>query len=76
MVVLFDREQGGKEELAAAGFQLHSAVTVTELLDHYVEREVMTRRAYDTCQKYLREELPSGWEKEMEPGWEKLLSRS
>jgi orotate phosphoribosyltransferase len=76
VVVLFDREQGGKEELAAAGLQLHSAVTITELLDHYAERQVMTRVAHDTCMGYLRGELPSGWEQEKEPGWEKLLSRS
>jgi len=32
VVVLLDREQGGKEELAQRGYQLHSVLTITELL--------------------------------------------
>jgi len=32
IVVLLDREQGGKEELAEQGYQLHSVLTMNELL--------------------------------------------
>jgi orotate phosphoribosyltransferase len=32
IVVLLDREQGGKEQLAAAGYALHAAMPFTELL--------------------------------------------
>jgi orotate phosphoribosyltransferase len=35
IVVLVDREQGGVEQLAAAGYQLHAAVTLSQLLDHW-----------------------------------------
>lgn len=72
VVVLFDREQGGREELSDAGVRLHSAVTITELLSYYAEREVMSKLAYDTCMRYLQGKLPSGWQDDMEPGWDKL----
>jgi uridine monophosphate synthetase len=35
VAVLVDREQGGAAELAAAGYQLHAAVTLNQLLDHW-----------------------------------------
>lgn len=35
IVVLIDREQGGKEQLAAVGFNLHSALTMGQMLDFY-----------------------------------------
>jgi uridine monophosphate synthetase len=35
VAVLVDREQGGAEQLAAAGYQLHAAVTLSQLLDHW-----------------------------------------
>jgi uridine monophosphate synthetase len=35
VAVLVDREQGGAAELAAAGYQLHAAVTLSQLLDHW-----------------------------------------
>jgi orotate phosphoribosyltransferase len=36
VVVLVDREQGGREELAAAGLTLHAVLTVSQLLDALV----------------------------------------
>jgi hypothetical protein len=35
VAVLVDREQGGAQQLAAAGYQLHAAVTLSQLLDHW-----------------------------------------
>lgn len=36
-LVLVDREQGGEAELAKAGINLHAVVTLTQLLDFYLE---------------------------------------
>jgi uridine monophosphate synthetase len=35
IVVLVDREQGGAQQLDAAGYRLHAAVTLSQLLDHW-----------------------------------------
>ncbi len=37
VIVLVDREQGGRERLAKIGCTLHSVLTITEMLDLYVE---------------------------------------
>jgi uridine monophosphate synthetase len=37
LVVLIDREQGGKEELASRGIRLHAVMTLTQMLDELVE---------------------------------------
>jgi uridine monophosphate synthetase len=35
VAVLVDREQGGREQLEAAGYHLHAAVTLSQLLDYW-----------------------------------------
>jgi len=37
VVVLIDREQGGREELAQAGYRLHAVLRLSEVLDRLVE---------------------------------------
>jgi uridine monophosphate synthetase len=39
ILVLIDREQGGGQELATAGCQLHTVLTLTQLLDALVRRK-------------------------------------
>lgn len=39
ILVLVDRQQGGREQLEAAGHRLHSVYTLIELLDLYVEQD-------------------------------------
>ncbi|MFN3928401.1 MAG: orotidine-5'-phosphate decarboxylase [Thermoflexus sp.] len=42
IVVLVDREQGGREELEAAGYRVHAAVTLTDLLEGLVEEGLIS----------------------------------
>jgi uridine monophosphate synthetase len=53
VVVLVDREQGGCEELAAAGLTLHAALTVSQLLDALVRHGRIT----DTVRSDVRAAL-------------------
>lgn len=39
LLVLVDREQGGREQVVEAGYQLHAIYTLTELLEYYVETD-------------------------------------
>jgi len=38
-VVLIDRQSGAKESLHNAGFNLHAALTLTNLMDHWEAAE-------------------------------------
>jgi uridine monophosphate synthetase len=53
VVVLIDREQGGQQELLAAGINLHAAFTLKELLAFYRERELMLEAMFEEIMAYL-----------------------
>ncbi|MFA5021574.1 MAG: hypothetical protein WC508_00630 [Patescibacteria group bacterium] len=53
VAVLVDREQGGSQELADAGYTLHAAFTLRELLDFYLEQGMMAQALYDEIITYL-----------------------
>lgn len=53
VIVLVDREQGGREELAKLGCTLHSVYTITDLLDLYVEEGKMTPQLRNSIRTYL-----------------------
>lgn len=53
IVVLLDREQGGREQLAAAGYALHAAVGFTELLDVYRRTGVIDEPTHSRIVDYL-----------------------
>lgn len=46
IVVLIDRNQGGREQLAADGFDLHAALTMDTMLDFYVRVEKLSLKRY------------------------------
>lgn len=46
IVVLIDRQQGGKEEVEKNGYTLHAAITMTELLEFYRENKSITPEQY------------------------------
>lgn len=54
LVVLVDREQGGREEIENAGYNLHAAFTMSELLDYYKETGRITEEKYSECVNYMK----------------------
>ncbi|MFH1291949.1 MAG: orotate phosphoribosyltransferase [bacterium] len=55
VVVLLDREQGGKENLANKGYYLHTVFTMTELLNTLLENQKIDQIAYDNTIKFIQE---------------------
>ncbi len=55
VVVLIDREQGGIKELEARGYKLHAALKLSEILNFYLELELINRELYDKVTAYLAE---------------------
>ena len=53
VVVLIDREQGGREELAAAGYRLHAVLRLDEMLDLLVEAGRISAGQRDAVRAYL-----------------------
>jgi uridine monophosphate synthetase len=52
VAVLVDREQGGAQQLAAAGYQLHAAVTLSQLLDHWRATGGIDEATYERVHAY------------------------
>jgi orotate phosphoribosyltransferase len=53
VAVLVDREQGGPEQLAAAGYTLHAAVRISELLEHWRAAGGMDEETYGRVRAYF-----------------------
>ncbi len=53
VVVLVDREQGGPEAIAAAGYRLHAAVTISDLLAYWRETGGISEETYRTVADYF-----------------------
>jgi orotate phosphoribosyltransferase len=56
IVVLVDREQGGKEKLTRWGYKLHSVFTLRQLLEHYVEDGKIDIATRDKVLGYLQKD--------------------
>jgi len=54
VLVLIDREQGGKEELAARGYTLHSLFTLSQMLDMLAKHSKITNKQAAKVREYLR----------------------
>ena len=54
VAVLIDREQGGPQQLAAAGYTLHAAVRLGQLLDHWRATGGVDDEMYARVKEYLR----------------------
>ncbi len=55
VVVLVDREQGGRDRLSEAGYQLHAVLTLGEILDALREEDRIDAETFARVQAYLRE---------------------
>lgn len=72
VVVLLDRQQGGREELAKDDYTLHAAATADDLFPLIYAAGVLSPEAEDLCKRYRCGELRSGWEKDVKEGWDKV----
>ncbi len=53
VAVLVDREQGGPEAIAAAGYRLSAAVTISDLLAYWRETGGVTEEVYQRVREYF-----------------------
>ncbi len=53
LIVLVDREQGGRERLEKVGYKLISAFTITELFDYYRKKGMITLEKHEECLTYI-----------------------
>lgn len=54
VVVLFDRLQGGREELAKEGFVLHSAFTILDWINVLKRKKIIDEEKYKQILNYLK----------------------
>lgn len=55
ILVLIDREQGGAEELALAGYRLHSVLRLSELLDELASTRRLPRSRVREVMQWIRQ---------------------
>ncbi len=53
MLVLIDREQGGAEQVEAEGCKIYAAMRLTDILDYYIEKNMITKDQYEKSVEYL-----------------------
>lgn len=61
VLVIVDREQGGKESLGQEGVALHSLISLKELLEYMKEKKLVDEENYNLTLAYL--ENPERWNK-------------
>lgn len=55
VVVTLDREQGAMAVLKKEGVKLHSLITLRQLLDYMIDRNMITREEYENVVDYLEQ---------------------
>jgi orotate phosphoribosyltransferase len=53
IALLFDREQGGAEGLRKMGYQVYSALKLSDTLKYYLEKNKISQEKYNQIQEYL-----------------------
>ncbi|MFH1257123.1 MAG: orotate phosphoribosyltransferase [Candidatus Diapherotrites archaeon] len=64
IVVLVDREQGGKKELEEKGYALHSALKITEIIVFLKKHEKINEEQFKEIMSYLKDPVKWGQPKE------------
>ncbi len=59
IVVLVDREQGGKQEVEAKGYKLHAVFTISEMLDILKQSGKITEEQHTDISEYFKD--PEKW---------------
>jgi uridine monophosphate synthetase len=59
VVVLIDRQSGAGEALANAGYRMHAVFTLTDLIDHWLERGKISFRQASVVRGFLQSEQRS-----------------
>lgn len=55
VVVLVDREQGGKKNISDKGYTLHAVMTITEMLGIFLAENKITQETFDSVKKFVNE---------------------
>lgn len=55
VVVLIDREQGGRKRLADQGYRLHAVFTLSEMLDSLLQEKQLDAELAGSIQKFIQE---------------------
>lgn len=55
IALLFDREQGGAEELKKMGYQVYSALKLSDILNYYLESNKIDQERFNQIQDYLHQ---------------------
>lgn len=53
MLVLVDREQGGVEQVEAEGCRVYAAMKLSDILEYYMEKNMITKEQYEKSIDYL-----------------------
>lgn len=53
MLVLIDREQGGVEQVEKEGCRVYAAMKLTDILNYYMEKNMITKEQYQKSVDYL-----------------------
>lgn len=59
IVVLIDRQQGGKKNISEKGYTLHAVMTITEMLELFLAENKITQETFDSVKKFIRENQTS-----------------
>ncbi|MBU1000357.1 hypothetical protein KKE78_03110 [Patescibacteria group bacterium] len=53
MLVLIDRQQGGVEQVEAKGCKVYAALKLTDILNYYLKKNMISQKQYEKSMKYL-----------------------